>query len=145
MNLVLPDNYVQLSAVITRSNIVWYCINNCRNSSRISIRIRTHKRHLIPLPDGRAMGCILWIFVRTPHCIRVCKKTRHDKFQNSQIPKKKLFLCYLRINNTFIFVRRQAITWTKPSKLDPQKQTWKHIWKCLKNIGWCVPSQHVTC
>ena len=29
---------VQLSAVITRSNTVRYCINDCRNSGRISIR-----------------------------------------------------------------------------------------------------------
>ena len=54
------------SAVITRSNIVRYYIYDYRNWSRISIRYWNHKRHPIPRPNGRAMGCILWIFVRKP-------------------------------------------------------------------------------
>ena len=56
--------YLQSSAVITRSNVVRYYINNYRNRGRISIRCWIHKRHSIPRPNGRAMCCLLWIFVR---------------------------------------------------------------------------------
>ena len=52
------------SAAITRLNVVSYCINNGRNNGRIPIRRLTHKRHHIPGLNGRAMGCLLWIFVR---------------------------------------------------------------------------------
>ena len=55
---------VQSSAVITRSNIVRYYINNYRNWDRISIRCWIHKRHPIVRPNGRAMECLLWIFVK---------------------------------------------------------------------------------
>ena len=55
--------HIQSSAVITRSNIVRFCINNCRNWDIISIRCWIHKRHPIPRPNGRAMRCLLWIFV----------------------------------------------------------------------------------
>ena len=41
------------SAVITRSNITLYSTNHCKTLGRISIRGCTHKRHLIPHPDGR--------------------------------------------------------------------------------------------
>ena len=48
---------VQSSAVIKRSNIVRYCINNCRNWGRISIRCWIHKRHPIPLTlTGKLRG-----------------------------------------------------------------------------------------
>ena len=40
-----------------RSNIVRYY----RNCGRISIRCWIHKRHPIPRPDGRVMGCLLWM------------------------------------------------------------------------------------
>ena len=56
--------FVQSSVFITWSNIVRYCMNNYRNSGRLSIRCWTHKRHPIARPNGRAMGCLLWIFVR---------------------------------------------------------------------------------
>ena len=46
------------------SNIVRYFMNDYRNWGRISIRCWIHKRHTIPLPNGRAMGCLLWLFVR---------------------------------------------------------------------------------
>ena len=51
---ILPICTVQSSAVITRSKIIRYCINNCRNWGRISIRCQIHKRHPIPRPNGRA-------------------------------------------------------------------------------------------
>ena len=47
------------SAVIMRSNTAKYCINNCSNWGRISIRCWIHKRHAIPHPNGRAMVCLL--------------------------------------------------------------------------------------
>ena len=53
---------IQLSDVITRSNITWYCTHHCRKWGRISIRGWTHKTHPIPRPLGRAMGCFSWIF-----------------------------------------------------------------------------------
>ena len=49
---------IQSSAVITRSNIVRYLINNYRNWGRISIRCCSHKRHTIPRHNGRTMGCL---------------------------------------------------------------------------------------
>ena len=55
---------IQLSAVITRSNIIRYYINNYRIWGRILIRCWIHWRHPISRPNGRATGCLLWIFVR---------------------------------------------------------------------------------
>ena len=37
---------------------IYYNIDRCR----IWIRLWTHKRHPIPRPYGRAMGCLLWVF-----------------------------------------------------------------------------------
>ena len=48
---------LQSSAVITRSHIVRYHINNYRNWGRISIRCWIHKRHPIPHPNRWAMSC----------------------------------------------------------------------------------------
>ena len=55
---------LQPSAVITRSSIVRYHINDYRNWDRISIRCWIHKIQLIPRPYGWAMECHLWIFFR---------------------------------------------------------------------------------
>ena len=55
---------IQSSAVITRSNIVRFYNNDYRNWDRKSIKCSIHKRHPIPRPNGRAMGCLLWIFGR---------------------------------------------------------------------------------
>ena len=55
---------IQSCAAIKRSNIVRYHINNCRNSGRISIRCWIHKRHPATPPNGRAVGCLLRIFLR---------------------------------------------------------------------------------
>ena len=57
------------NVVITRSNIVRHYVNDYRDWGRISVRCRIHKRHPIPTPtphrpNGRAMSCLLWIFVR---------------------------------------------------------------------------------
>ena len=57
-------DFIQSGAIIAQSNIVRYYINNYRNWGRISVRCWMHKRHPIPCPNGRAMGCFLWIFVR---------------------------------------------------------------------------------
>ena len=46
---------IQWGAVITRSNISWYYIQHCNDSSRRSIRRLTHKRHQISRSHGRAM------------------------------------------------------------------------------------------
>ena len=66
---------VQSSAIITRSNIVRYCIDNCRNWGRTITRYWIHKRHSIPHPNGRAMGCLLLIFFQNwprYNCTVVC-------------------------------------------------------------------------
>ena len=55
---------INSNAVIMRSNIVRYCIYDSTNWGRIPIRWLTHKRHPISRPNGRAMGCLLWIFER---------------------------------------------------------------------------------
>ena len=49
---------IQSSAVIMWSNIVTYYTNNYRNWGRILIRCWIHKRHPIPHPNGRDMGCL---------------------------------------------------------------------------------------
>ena len=55
-------NAIQWSAVITRSDIVRYYMNNYKKCVRISTRLWIHKRHPIPRPSGRVMGCPLRIF-----------------------------------------------------------------------------------
>ena len=56
--------YIQSSAVITRSNLLWYCHWHCNDWGRTEIKLQTHNRHPIPHPHGRAMGCLLWGFER---------------------------------------------------------------------------------
>ena len=58
------ESNIHLSAVITRSDTVRYCINNCGNWGRISIRCWINKIHPIPRPNGRAMVCLLLILLR---------------------------------------------------------------------------------
>ena len=58
------QSQIQLSAVIMRSNVVRYYIDNYRDWGRIPIRYWIHKWHPIPRPNGRAMWCLSWIFVR---------------------------------------------------------------------------------
>ena len=66
---------IQSSAVITRSNIVTYWSNNCRNWGRISIRCWIHKR-----PPYLTLTGELWVsfvdffftidhVITAPHCI----------------------------------------------------------------------------
>ena len=43
---------------------VCHDITQCNHSSRIEIRLGTHKRHPIPRPHGCDMGCLLWEFWR---------------------------------------------------------------------------------
>ena len=59
--------FVPLSHSLVPFNAVQYrryCINNCRNWGRISIRCWIHKRYPIPCPNGWAMGFLLLIFFR---------------------------------------------------------------------------------
>ena len=59
---------VEWNAVITRSNIVKYYINNYRNWGRISIRCWTQKKTAIPRPHGRAMGVFCeYLWENVPH------------------------------------------------------------------------------
>ena len=64
-NKSLPEpllTHIHWSAVITRSDIVRYYMNNYKKCVRMSTRLWIHKRHPIPRPSGRAMGCPLRIF-----------------------------------------------------------------------------------
>ena len=56
--------YIQSSAVITRSNLSRYYTRQGNNGGRNWIRYQNHNRHSIPRPHGRAMGCLLWGFWR---------------------------------------------------------------------------------
>ena len=47
---------IQSSAVITRSNITWYCTHHCDHWCKIKMRAWIHKIHPIPRPNGRAIG-----------------------------------------------------------------------------------------
>ena len=55
---------VQCGAVITLYNMPWCYTQYCNHSSRTLIRLWTHKRHHIPRPNERDMGCLLWEFRR---------------------------------------------------------------------------------
>ena len=57
------NDIIQSSAVITRSSMIRYYMNDCRSSGRISITCWFHKRHPIHRPNGWAMGCLLWILL----------------------------------------------------------------------------------
>ena len=76
--ILFSRNTIKSSAVITRCNIVKYCINNCRNWGRISIRCWILKRHpivwgvLLWGPYLALTGCLLLIsdhVITAPHCI----------------------------------------------------------------------------
>ena len=51
---------------ISQSNIKWYWKQheNEETESSLRLRLRTQKRHSIPRPFGRAMGCPLWVLCR---------------------------------------------------------------------------------
>ena len=77
------------------TNIVKHYINNYKNWARILIRCWIHKRHPIPSPNGHAMRCLLWIFVRklatfimAPHCI---------------MPMAHTLLCFVVVWYQFIY------------------------------------------
>ena len=61
---ISKQKQIPLSAVITRSNIVRYCINDYTNTNRISIRCWIHKRHPEPGPNRVSFVNILKKFDR---------------------------------------------------------------------------------
>ena len=58
----------QSSGAITRSNIISYCINNCRNPGRISIKGWIHKRHVIPRVFFVNICEKVELVLTAPHC-----------------------------------------------------------------------------
>ena len=62
--LVIIELLIQSSVVITRCNLSRYYLRHSDYRSRTSIKLRTHNRHTIPRPHGRAMRCLLWAFWR---------------------------------------------------------------------------------
>ena len=91
-------NPIKSSAIITQSNIVRYCINDSRNWGRISIRCWIHKRHLIPCPNGRAMGVFVDIcekidrVITALHCITYLLTCRHDQYGEAGFHPGQLLL-----------------------------------------------------
>ena len=72
-----------LSTVECRYNmpdIVRYYINNYRNCGRIPTRCWIHIRHPTPRPNGRAMGCLLWIFGENWPCYNGTALYFHNTF-----------------------------------------------------------------
>ena len=48
---------LQWNAVIMQSNITWYCTHQWSDWGRIWMQVKSHKRHPIPRPNGRATRC----------------------------------------------------------------------------------------
>ena len=53
---------ITIGAVITQSSTTHYSIHHCSDWIRIRITVWIHKRHPIPRPDGRDMGCLLLLY-----------------------------------------------------------------------------------
>ena len=54
-------------------------ICNYRNWDRVSVRCWNHRKHHISHPNARAMGCLLWVFVRKLTTIwRHCNVYRNE-------------------------------------------------------------------
>ena len=83
-------------------------MNNQKNWGRISIRCWIHKTQPIPRPNGRAMGCILWILVR-----KLTKLYRHRTvFTKRPIacPLERVMRCLLWVQ-TLIDILPQFLQW----------------------------------
>ena len=79
-----------MSAVITRFNVAWFCMQHCSDRSRIYIRIWIHETHPISRPaNGRAMGCLQSAFCilekNTNRVITALHWGLHDLFTNSAL------------------------------------------------------------
>ena len=57
-------------------NITQYYLSHGNDKCRTQIRRRTHKRHLIARPYGRAMGCLLWVLWETNRKISTVHRTQ---------------------------------------------------------------------
>ena len=79
-SLFIGCNIIQLSAVITWSSTVSYCINSYRNWQRRSIRCWIHKIHSIPCPKGQAEVSFVNIdcVVIALHCMYVVRYDSSD-------------------------------------------------------------------
>ena len=71
MNSTHWKSIIQSSTVITLSNIVRSCINNCRNWGRISIRCWIHNRHPVHCPNMQTMVSFVNILEKTNCAIMV--------------------------------------------------------------------------
>ena len=72
---------IQPSAVITRPNMVRYCINNCRNWGRISNRCWTHKDTPYIAVTGALWGVFCELCVTNDHVITA----PHHTFKKSDL------------------------------------------------------------
>ena len=103
---------MELSAVITQSNIIRYYINNYRNWGRISTRYWIHRRHTIPRPNGWAVECLLWIFLEKVD--RIITASHCNFFQITQWIHKCIPLPQLKRKKVCI---AQKSTWVVCPKL----------------------------
>ena len=55
--------YIQMTLVMTPSNITWYCLQHSIDNRRTLVGFWTHKRHPIACPYGQAMGCLMWVIL----------------------------------------------------------------------------------
>ena len=53
---------MQRSGVITQSIITWYCMQHFSDWDKRYITLLIHKRQPLSRLNGRAKGCILWVF-----------------------------------------------------------------------------------
>ena len=72
---------VPSSAVITRSDMIWFCIHRCGYRDITEIRVWPHKRHPILRPTGRAFWCLLLRLLMAPHCICEAHTSRKQSWQ----------------------------------------------------------------
>ena len=95
---------VILDHIITAHNctyIVRYYINDYRNWGRISIRCWIHKRHPIPHPNGRAMGCF---------CLMSVTHVTDDSEVKTKNRKSVSFMFLFHINSLYKFYKPTS-TW----------------------------------
>ena len=64
LNASAEQNLWQSNAVITRSILSRYYTRHWDDSNSTRTRLETHNKHPIARPNGRVMGCLLWVYWR---------------------------------------------------------------------------------
>ena len=119
---VSHETIIQVSAVITRSNKVKFCINNLSNCSRISIRCWVYKSHPMLRPNGRAMAML--------------EKTFFNVFYKNSfiLIQISLKLFWFKFHLTFFIKIQLIITQQKASAGSSQVMVTNHYGKFQHHI-----------